>query len=265
LPHYSTLLKIDPQNYPHVTGDAAQSWQVSADNLTYTFRLHSGILFHDGTPLTFADVKATYERLRNPQGGAVSIRQSHFSDIDEIETPDPETVVVMLKQPNAAMLSIFASPYNCLYSAARLARDPRFPESNVLGSGPFKFVSYSRGGEWKGERFDRYFVAGKPYLDGFIAYPVAGAALTTTLGGGRIMTEFRGLTPEQSDVVMSMRDGKSHAIAVPWAGGLMLAFNTKQKPFDDVRVRRALSLAIDRWTGSKLLDRQMLFTQVGGF
>ena len=62
-----------------------------------------------------------------------------------------------------------------------------------------------------------------------------------------------------------MRKGKSRVVDVPWAGAFMLAFNAKQKPFDDARVRRALSLAIDRWTGSKVLDRQMQLTQIGGF
>jgi peptide/nickel transport system substrate-binding protein len=265
LPHYSTLLKIDAAHYPDVVGDVAQSWQVSADGLTYTFKLHPNVLFHDGTPLTSADVKATYERLRNPQGGAISIRQSHFADIDAIETPDPQTVVFRLKQINGAMPLIFASPYNCLYSAARLAQDPKYPETNVMGTGPFKFVSYARGAEWRGERFDKYFVTGKPYLDGFVAHTVAGPALATALSGGQIMTEFRGLTPEQRDAVMAGREGKLRVVEVPWAGAFMLAFNAKRKPFDDARVRRALSLAIDRWTGSKALDRQMQLTQVGGF
>ena len=73
-PHYNTLLKFDPANYPKVVGDLAESWEQSEDGLTYTFKLKQNVKFHDGTPLTSEDVKASYERIRNPQGGARSIR-----------------------------------------------------------------------------------------------------------------------------------------------------------------------------------------------
>ena len=59
IPHYSTLLKFDTANYPQVVGDLAESWNVSSDKLTYTFRLRQNVLFHDGTPFTSADVKAS--------------------------------------------------------------------------------------------------------------------------------------------------------------------------------------------------------------
>ena len=265
LPHYSTLLMIDPSNYPNIVGDAAQSWQVSADNLTYTFKLHPNILFHDGSPLTSADVKATYERLRNPPEGVNSTRQSQFVDIESIQTPDAQTVVFKLKQANAVMLTIFASPFNCLYSAALLTKDPNYPEKTVMGSGPFKFVSYSRGAEWKGERFDKYFVSGRPYLDGFVVHTVEPTALVTALGGGRIMASIDGVTTEQRDNIMKYREGKSHSVDMVRAGAIILVFNTKKKPFDDERVRRALSLAIDRWMGGKVLAAQSPLSRVGGF
>ena len=75
-PHYSLLLKIDPDNYPRLKPDAAQSWTVSPDGLSYTFKLRPDVLFHDGTPLTAKDVKATFDRLRNPPPGIISIRQA---------------------------------------------------------------------------------------------------------------------------------------------------------------------------------------------
>jgi peptide/nickel transport system substrate-binding protein len=265
LPHYSTLLKLDRENYPAITGDLAESWDVSADGLTYTFRLRSNVLFHDGTPLTSSDVKATYDRLRNPTGGAISARQSYFVDIASIETPDDRTIIFKLKQPNAAMLVIFATPHNCIYSAARLAEDPRYPEKHVMGTGPFKFVSYKQGGDWISERFDKYFVAGKPYLDGLVIHTIARTAKVTAIGGGQVLLDFEGMNPEQRDSAIALRQGLSRSFVLPSTGALTLAFNTKRKPFDDVRVRRALTLAIDRWTGSKVLERQMEFAQIGGF
>jgi peptide/nickel transport system substrate-binding protein len=265
LPHYSTLLMLDPSNYPNIVGDAAESWQVSSDNLTYTFKLRPNIFFHDGSRLTSADVKATYERLRNPPEGVNSARQSQFADIESISTPDALTVVFKLKRVNAVMLTIFASPFNCLYSAALLEKDPNYPEKTVMGTGPFKFVSYTRGAEWKGERFDKYFVPGRPYLDGFVVQTVNPAEMVTALSGGRIMATFEGVTSEQRDNIMKFREGRSRSVEIGRAGALMFVFNTRKKPFNDERVRRALSLAIDRWTGSKILASQMSLSKVGGF
>ena len=87
-PFYSTLLRFNLAKFPEVEGDLAQSWTVAPDLMTYTFKLHPGVKFHDGTTLTSADVKATYDRLRNPPAGVVSTRQATFGDIGTIETPD---------------------------------------------------------------------------------------------------------------------------------------------------------------------------------
>ena len=111
-PFYSTLLKFDLDHYPNVKPDLAQSYTVSPDKLTYTFKLHPNVKFHDGSTCTAADVKATYERLRNPPQGVVSTRKATFSDIASIETPDPLTIVFKLAQVNAAMLQHFGSPWN---------------------------------------------------------------------------------------------------------------------------------------------------------
>jgi peptide/nickel transport system substrate-binding protein len=73
-PHYSLLVKFDGKEYPKVVGDLAQSWTVAPDGMSYTFRLKSGVNFHDGTPLTSADVKASYDRIIDPPPGVVSIR-----------------------------------------------------------------------------------------------------------------------------------------------------------------------------------------------
>src|SRR3954465_12296043 len=104
-PHYSTLLKFDGANYPQVKGDLADSWTVSPDKKTYTFKLRPNVLFHDGSKLTSADVKASYERIVKPPEGVVSARQVNYSSIAAIETPDPLTVIFRLKWPEAAMLA----------------------------------------------------------------------------------------------------------------------------------------------------------------
>ena len=117
-PHYSTLLKFDGPNYPQVVGDLADAWSVSPDRRTYTFKLRPNALFHDGSKLTSADVKASYQRIIDPPPGVVSARRVDYTAISGIDTPDPRTIVFHLAWPEAAMLANFASPWNCIYSAA---------------------------------------------------------------------------------------------------------------------------------------------------
>lgn len=110
-PHYSTLLKYSGgYKETKIVGDLADSWTVSPDGLTYTFKLHKNVKFHDGSPMTSADVKATYERIAKPPAGVVSLRQPLYEDIATIETPDDHTVVFKLKSKNASMFDSLASP-----------------------------------------------------------------------------------------------------------------------------------------------------------
>ncbi len=263
-PHYSTLLKFDAAKYPAVVGDLAQSWDVSKDGLTYTFKLKPNVKFHDGSALTSADIKASYERIVNPSPGVVSLRKAAYDDIKTIETPDPLTAVFKLKEPNAAMLAQFASPWDCIYSAAKLKQDPKFPEKNIIGTGPFKFVGHVAGSHWVGERFADYFEAGKPYLDGFRAVFISGAAMVNALQAGEVLVEFRGHSPADRDKLKSALGDKIVVQESPWVCNLVVAFNTEKKPFDDARVRRALSLALDRWQGSQALSKIALVRDVGG-
>src|SRR5262245_50682525 len=92
-PLYSTLIQIDPYSYPKIIGDAASEWKISPDGLTYTFKLRPGIRFHDGSPLTGADVKATYGKIVFPPAGVRSIRKNAYAAISSVEAPDASTVV----------------------------------------------------------------------------------------------------------------------------------------------------------------------------
>ena len=263
-PHYSTLLKFDQYAYPKLVGDLAQSWSVSKDGLAYSFKLRKGVKFHDGSTLTAEDVKASYERIRNPQGGAKSLRKAAYEDISSIETPDTDTVVFKLKTPNASMLANFASPWDCIYSAAKLKSDPRWPERNIMGTGAFTYVEHVAGSHWTGKRFDGYFEKGKPYLDGFKAVFISGAPMVNALASGQVVAEFRGHSPADRDRVVKTLGDKAVVQESPWVCNLVVSFNTRKKPFDDARVRRALSLAIDRWGGSEALSKIALVRAVGG-
>jgi peptide/nickel transport system substrate-binding protein len=263
-PHYSTLLHFAQGDYPKIVGDVADSWTVSPDHLTYTFKLHPGVVFHDGSAFTSEDVKATYDRIRNPPAGVVSARQSSLVKVDSIDTPDPLTVVFHMKEADASILTAFASPWNCLYSAAKLKQDPNYPVHNVMGTGPFKFVEHVAGSSWTGERFDRYFRPGHPYLDGFKAITMGSAATLNALEGKQVMADFRGFSPAERDRIVRGLGADAHVQERTWLLHMDVSFNIQRKPFDDARVRRALSLAIDRWGGSKSLGRISVLRDVGG-
>ena len=263
-PHYSLLLKIDGANFPAVAGDLAESWNVSSDATTYTFKLHRNVRFHDGSPLTSADVKASYERIIRPPQGVLSVRKSYYEDFGAIETPDEHTVVFKMKAPVAGVLELLASPFNCIYSAAKLKAGGAYPAKEVMGSGAFQFVEHVQGSHWTGKRFDGYFKAGLPYLDGFKAYFVKSTAVIPGLLGNQFDAEFRFITPPERNTLMEKFGDKAIVHEMPLLAGNIFIFNTKKKPFDDIRVRQALSMAIDRWTGGENIGKISSLRFVGG-
>lgn len=266
-PHYSGLLKFtgDVNQKLEVKGDLAESFEAAKDGLTYTFKLRRQVKFHDGTPFTSADIKATYERIIKPPEGVISARKALHEDIIAIDAPDDHTVVFRLKSPNASMVNNFASPFNCVYSAKKLKEDPKYPEKEPMGTGPFVYVNYVKGATWEGKRFEQYFEAGKPYLDGYKAFFVKANAVVPGMQGGQFDAEFRGRTPKERDQLVDAMKDKVTVMEGPWTTSLLLTFNTKKKSFDDIRVRQALSMAVDRWAGSGPLSKISMLKFVGGF
>ncbi len=263
-PHYSLLVKVNQDKPSEVVGDLAESWTASPDGLTYTFKLHDRVRFHDGSPLTSRDVKATYDKIITPPPGVVSLRQATFGAVDRVEAPDARTVVFRLKWPSAAMMANLASPFNFIYKADILAKDPRWYEKNVMGSGPFKFVEYVRGSHWVGKKNEDYFVKGRPYLDGFRAIFIRETSVRVgAIRGGRALIEFRGFSPAARDDMVRALGDKLVVQESQWLCTQYVAINHEKKPFDDPRVRRALTLAVDRWEASQVLSRIALVKTVG--
>src|SRR5882672_5033024 len=102
-PHYSTLLRVDPTDTTgtRIIGDLAESWTVSKDGLTFTFKIRRGVKFHDGSTLTSRDVKASYDKIINPPAGVTSPRRGQYAVVEAFEAPDPETIIFRLKHPSA--------------------------------------------------------------------------------------------------------------------------------------------------------------------
>src|SRR5262249_8063299 len=164
-----------------------------------------------------------------------------------------------------SILTNLASPWNWIYKADILAKDIHWYEKNVMGTGPFKFVEYVRGSHWVGKKNPDYWDKGKPYLDGFRAVFIQDAsAQVAAIRGERAMIQFRGFTPAQRDSLVQALGNKITVQESPWNCSIQVAMNQEKKPFGDKRVRRALSLALDRYEGSKALSRIALVKDVAG-
>jgi peptide/nickel transport system substrate-binding protein len=264
-PLYSTLLQLDPYHYPNVVGDVATEWKTTPDGLTYTFKIRSGIHFHDGSPLTSADVKATYDKIISPPAGVRSVRKNAYTEIERVETPDASTVVFKLKFPSASLLANLASPWNVIFPKKYLDQDPNYFKTHVLGSGPFKFKGYTRGSTFEGERNPDYFVKGRPYLDGYKFYISPETSVrAAAIRSGRAYIEFRNLPNADVDAIRKQLGDKVSVQETPMTGQWGVAVNNTVKPFNDVRVRKALTLGMDRYTMGRVLYPLTGLKSVGG-
>jgi peptide/nickel transport system substrate-binding protein len=268
-PFYSVLIRVDPQN-PGSTTDfvcdlCTEMPQPTDGGKTYTFKIREGIKFHDGSPLTAEDVASSWNEIVFPPEGVLSARQSHYLMVDKVDAPDPTTVVFRLKFATSAFLAALADPYNWIYKKAILDKDPRWYEKNIEGSGPFKFAAFDIGQSIKGVRNPDYYHKGLPYLDGFVGiYADKQAVRVDALRGDRAAIEFRGFPPSVRDELVGALGDKITVQQSDWNCGSFIEPNHKKKPFDDARVRRALTLAIDRWQGAPKLAEIANVHTVGG-
>src|SRR5690349_16181172 len=267
-PFYSTLIRANPMDpgSPDLVCDLCTEMPQPTDGgKTYTFKIRQGVKFHDGTPLTAADVLASWNKIIFPPEGAVSPRQSNFVMVDKIEAPDASTVVFRLKFATDAFLPALADPYAWIYSKAKLDKDIHWYEKNIDGSGPFKFVAYETGQSIRGVRNPDYYQPGLPYLDGFIGiYADKQATRLDALRADRAAIEFRGFPPSVRDELKTALGDQIAIQESDWNCGTLVIPNHRRKPFDDARVRRALTLAIDRWHGAPALARIANVRTVGG-
>ena len=269
-PFYSVLIRINPMN-PAATGDfvcdlCTEMPTPTDDGRTWTFTIRDGVKFHDGSALTAHDVAASWNAIAHPKpGGQLSAREPYFIMIDTITAPDDKTVVFKLKFVTSAFLPALGDPFAYIYKKEILDREPRWFERNVMGSGPFRFVEYQIGQSMKGERNPEYYHKGLPYLDGFTAIFAAKQAVSIdAMRADRAAAEFRGLPPSARDQLIKELGDRIMIQTGDWNCVNMVTVNHKKKPFDDVRVRRALALAIDQWKGAPALARIANVRTVGG-
>jgi peptide/nickel transport system substrate-binding protein len=172
---YSGLLHYDPDDPTKITGDLAERWTASSDGKTYTFHLRKGVKWHDGQPFSAADVKASFDRVLNPNFQSPRCGSMLKPMVAGVEVVDPNTVQIRLKFPAAPFVSAVASAW-CRIAAKHVLEkygDLTKPEAQI-GTGPFKFKRYERGSVIEWEKNKDYFIPGLPYLDGVKQFILVG-------------------------------------------------------------------------------------------
>ncbi len=237
---YDTLVEADPETGA-IIPSLAESWQISADGRTYTFRIRRGVRFHNGREMTAADVKYSIERIMDPRTG--SPRRLSFNLVERVDASDAQTVVFRLKTAFAPFLATLVPitsaivPREAVEQSGDLAR-------TAVGTGPFVLKEWVRDSLMRLERNANFWRRGLPNLDTlefrFNADPNARTAAFRT---GQVNFLYKVDKP----FVRTLR--LSEGIQVVGGQSTTLAYlylNVNRKPFDDVRVRQAISWAMDR-------------------
>ncbi len=268
-PYYSVLIRVPPENPASTTEFVCdlcvEMPKPTDDGKTYTFKILQGVKFHDGSPLTAQDVATSWQYIVKPPKGVTSARQSYYEMVDSVQATDDQTVVFKLKYATTAFLPALADPYSWIYKKDILEKDPHWFEKNIMGSGPFKFVKYEVGQSITGERNKDYYHKGLPHLDGIVGiFADKQSVRVDALRADRASIEFRGLPPSARDQLTKELGDKVWVQDSDWNCGNILTPNHQKKPFDDVRVRKALALAIDQWKGAPALAKIANVRTVGG-
>jgi len=270
-PFYSLLIRVNPDNPSSPTDFVCDTCEGAVPKPTeggtkFTFKLRKDVKFHDGTPMTSADVKATFDKIIFPPEGVPSSRKAFFTMVESVTAPDDYTIEFKLKYPSGAFIPALATPFNFIYSKKDLdTHGYDWHTKNVNGSGAFIFVQHQPGAFVEGKKNPDYHFKGQPYLDGYkaIAAPKMAVRLQA-IRGDRAAIEFRGFPPKARDDLVNALGDQITVQESDWNCVLMATPNQKAKPFDDPRVRRALTLGVDRWGGSKYLSEIAIVKTVGG-
>lgn len=244
---YNNLIRLNlTDGLRTIVPDVAEKWDMATDGLSYTFKLRSGVQFHDGTPLTADDVVATYNRRIFPPPGIVSTLKDRYTAVTRIEAVDPLTVKFTLKEPSADFLLVLTDTTNAIYSKKTLEANNNDMRTVLApGTGPFVFSDYKEAERWTFTKNPHYWNNELPYVDAleFLHVPAWSDRGTAVLTGqADVSWNVSGETwdegAKRQDIVNTYR--------VTVFNGPHVIINTRKKPFDDPRIRRALHLVLNR-------------------
>jgi glutathione transport system substrate-binding protein len=226
----------------------AESYTASEDAKEFTFKLRSGISFHDGTPFNAAAVKANFDRVTNPANHLK--RTSLFEMIDQTEAVDPTTVRFVLKNPFGAFVPTIAHPAAMQLSPKAIQQYATDISRNPVGTGPFKFVSWSAD-TMKVTKNDKYWKPNLPQVASvtFRSVPENGARLAMLQAG-----EAQFIYPMPPEMIRVVEHNSNITISnAPSIYERYVAMNVMKHPYGDLRVRQALNYAVDKAAFAKVV------------
>jgi len=247
--------------------DLAESYTISDDGLTYTFKLRPGVKFHNGRTLTAADIKYSIERSVNPKtqspgqgffwqiAGFEEMTSGKANELSGITTPDDRTVVIRLSQPDATFLQIVA--INFAFAVPREEVEKYGPDfgRNPVGTGAYKMTDWTLGQHVVFERNPDYFRAGAPFLDK-ITFEVGQDPSVALLRLKRGEVDVLGDPIPSANFLQEKADPANAGLIVE--GGLLhtgyITLNTTKPPFDNKLVRQAVNMAINKERVIKIVN-----------
>ena len=252
LPCFNNLVFFDPakptESMDTIVGDLAERWSWQDNYKNLVFFLRKDVKWHDGKPFTSKDVKFTFDVLReapdSPAKLRINPRKDWYANIEHIEAADPYTVVFRLKRPQPALLMMLASGYTPVYAAHI---PPAQYRTSCIGTGPFKLKEWRRGEFVEFVKNPDYFVKGRPYLDGLKYLVIAERGTrTAALQAGQLDAACPGETSKTTmeQLKKAVPQMVFHQVAQDVTDNIIM--NVKKAPFDNPKVRLAVSYAIDR-------------------
>lgn len=261
-PCFNQLVQFNPDkpgDTPQdIIPDLAEKWE-QPDSQTLVFSLRKDAKWHDGTAFTSEDVKTTLEWLKKPfKDGKPSPRSGTQITVESVEVPDPATVRVAFSRPTPSYLINLASHYFAVGQTKDLKDNGELgANGKLIGTGPFKLKSYQRSNLVELEKNPAYHIQGRPYLDGlkFFILPDYTTRLTNFLAGQYHLFYAGEFLQSDQDRVKQEAGDKIENVQVPSYTRDNVFMNAEHPPYNDIRVRQAISLAIDRDAGIKVVKQ----------
>src|SRR5882724_185770 len=253
-PVYNCLIRTSPYDpmAMDIIPELADTWDIDDGGKTITFHLHKGVQWHDGTPFSSTDVQYTIDRIMNPPKGMVSPRGPVFAAlIERVEVPDPDTVVIHGKGPSGLLLPLFANGWSVIIPKHIAEKDPvNALKTTVVGTGPFRLKEPPTSSLWQYERNPEYFQKDRPFLDAIEIHIMTDAqSLVAAILSKRVFWSDSFPHPNM-DRDMSQAAAQQNPNLVRSSSPMVLVYHltmqTEKPPFDDLRVRQAISEALQR-------------------